>query len=240
MVCGKIVPEQAGSHHASRRAPARYAAGGDSRRLDPGPDKTARRHHGCRNTKIVGCCVKRRPGGFATHRGQALRDGDGYPTRRSRAPRKAADNADIGDAGARWLYELAWFEVYFHHDAGAAERWLAAIKQLVAADNVVLKRLEGWHDLAAGKNDAARAIFTAQQIRISSPELGLFQLELAEKHDKQVEAVGQKLLSEPRQGIWPRLFTMQRAAGRSRPRRNPPPPAQCSPSFRNFPASGST
>jgi tetratricopeptide (TPR) repeat protein len=55
------------------------------------------------------------------------------------------------------LSDLAWLDLYFGADAGAASAWVAALRELVPPDDVMLNRLDGWQDLVAGRADAARA-----------------------------------------------------------------------------------
>jgi len=114
---------------------------------------------------------------------------------------KASDDAVARGSLGRTLSDLAWFEIYFNHNPASAAHLIDALKQLVPADNVELRRDQAWFELVGGINDSGRAIFTAQQNTDPLSALGLFRLEDMQKHDKQAEAIAEKIMSDPRTGV---------------------------------------
>ena len=137
---------------------------------------------------------------------------------------KEDDNSQLQNALASALADLAWFEVYFNHTPDEATRWLNFLKDLVPPDNAVLKRLIAWQDLGSGRNDAARAVFTAQQGSDPLSTLGLFTLEDKELHrETERDALGAKILSTPHTGV---LGALLWQATRGRGYKATPPPEQ--------------
>ena len=101
------------------------------------------------------------------------------------------------------LGDLAWFELYFDHNASAAGPSLDALKKLLPPDNILLRRLIGWSALVSDPADevAARAIFTAQQDSDPLSALGLLRLEDKNNHNIEAAAIGGKIASRPKTGV---------------------------------------
>jgi tetratricopeptide (TPR) repeat protein len=74
------------------------------------------------------------------------------------------------------LSDLAWLDLYFGEDAGAASAWVTALRELVPPDDVMLNRLDGWQDLVAGRADDARAKLQPVADRDPLAALGLVRL----------------------------------------------------------------
>ncbi|HWE04297.1 MAG TPA: hypothetical protein VG326_17965 [Tepidisphaeraceae bacterium] len=200
LICERIVPERAGAalvpatHPATRVASTQPAT---SQAVATQPAATAQ----ATTRKAIGLAAATQSAASQPAATQPTVVASAIPVDQAVRRVKSGDDAEYKDALARSLYETAWFEIYFNHDVNTASPWIAAMKQLVPADNAVLKRLEGWSDLVAGKNDAARAIFTPLQNSDPLSALGLFHLEEVEKHDKAAEELGQKILSNPHSGV---------------------------------------
>src|SRR6202035_2770620 len=69
--------------------------------------------------------------------------------------------------------DLAWFELYFDHNADAAGKWIEVLRSLLPADAPTLLRLEGWKALIAGDRQQAREILGKIQDRDALAALGL-------------------------------------------------------------------
>ena len=103
------------------------------------------------------------------------------------------------------LSDLAWFELYYDHNAPAATPIVNALKDLLPPDSVALRRLVGWLGLVAGDEagmKSARDIFAAQETVDPLSALGLFRLE-DKTNNRNIEAaaVGTRLASEPKTGV---------------------------------------
>lgn len=99
------------------------------------------------------------------------------------------------------LYDLAWFELYFNHRPEAALPWISDLRKLLANDAPMIRELEGWYDLVAGHAKEARAELGALQATDPLAALGLFDLEEQQHHEKEAQAIGSKILSEPGAGV---------------------------------------
>ena len=69
---------------------------------------------------------------------------------------KAGDAQDLQPALAGALSDLAWLELFFAEDADAAGNWVAALREVLPAESVMLARLQGWLDLVAGRSEQAK------------------------------------------------------------------------------------
>jgi tetratricopeptide (TPR) repeat protein len=74
------------------------------------------------------------------------------------------------------LADLAWLDLYFGEDAGAASAWVTALRELVPPDDVMLNRLDGWQDLVAGRAEAAVAKLQPVADRDPLAAIGLLRL----------------------------------------------------------------
>jgi hypothetical protein len=197
-VCETIVPEQSGAatRPSAVKLPATLSSAANSPATQPATTQPT--------TSKVATTEKTRVSATqaaASQPAQNVVTESAVPLDEAIRRAKAGNDLVLRNLLASTLYDLAWFELYFHHDAKAAGRWLAATKELTSADDVKLKRLDGWYNFVAGNDDIARAIFTAQKGSDPLSALGLFDLELKEKHDKQAEAIAQAILSEPGAGV---------------------------------------
>jgi tetratricopeptide (TPR) repeat protein len=69
---------------------------------------------------------------------------------------QAANDPAKRDAFVAAASDLAWFEIYFNENPGAAGKWVDALEGVVPEDNLTLKRLRGWLMLANKQTDEAR------------------------------------------------------------------------------------
>ncbi|MDB5331529.1 MAG: hypothetical protein JWP03_2680 [Phycisphaerales bacterium] len=128
--------------------------------------------------------------------------GDGIPDAVEAAVRRARDtDPRTQDAMVGVISDMTWFELYFDHKPEAALPWLNALKRIIPNDNVLFRRLQGWYDFEAGHPQNARQTFTALQDSDPLCALGLYYLEEQEKHTPESEAIGRKILSNPRGGV---------------------------------------
>jgi tetratricopeptide (TPR) repeat protein len=98
------------------------------------------------------------------------------------------------------ISDLAWFELYYARQPDAANRWIDLLRQLEPADSPILKRLEGWQALVAGKPAKARDILARLEGNDPLSALGVIAA------DKQLKkpfdpARVRKLLDENRVGL---------------------------------------
>lgn len=96
--------------------------------------------------------------------------------------------------------DIAWFELYFDHNADAAGKWIDVLRPLLPADAPTLQRLLGWQALVAGKLPQARAILAKNQDRDPLSKLGVITADRLEK--KPIDpATVQTLLDNNRVGL---------------------------------------
>lgn len=112
-----------------------------------------------------------------------------------------ASDPELKDALAAALADLGWFEAYFNHNAERADIWVKALAQLTPADNVVLRRLQGWTLLAAGNLDSASAILSPQADSDALSGLGMYKIADRQNKDQQAEKIGDKLITQPHTGV---------------------------------------
>ena len=72
--------------------------------------------------------------------------------------------------------DLAWFELYFAEKPESAVPWVAALKELLTAENLTVIRLEGWLDLLQGRPDQASEKLASISDRDPLAALGLIRL----------------------------------------------------------------
>lgn len=96
--------------------------------------------------------------------------------------------------------DVAWFELYFDHNAEAATRWIDVLRQVGGPDAPGLRRLEGWQALIAGKPAQARDILAKLEANDPLAALGVITADREEK--RQIDpAKVKKLLDEHRVGL---------------------------------------
>jgi hypothetical protein len=96
--------------------------------------------------------------------------------------------------------DIAWFDLYFDHNADAAGKWIAILKPLVPADSVALGRLLGWQELIAGHASAARDILSKIQKEDPLSEFGAITADQLEKKPVDPARI-RNLLDENRTGL---------------------------------------
>jgi hypothetical protein len=115
---------------------------------------------------------------------------------------KAGEAADWEPALVSTLGDLAWFELYFAENADAAGPWVAALRELLPADNVTLARLEGWADLVAGHVDDAKGKLAPLADRDPLAALGMIRLAEQDAGGQAgADEAAAKLLGEYRTGL---------------------------------------
>lgn len=72
---------------------------------------------------------------------------------------KAKGDAQLADAYANAMSDLAWVTMYFAGKPADAEPLIGAMRILLPENSVVVSRLEGWQLLLSGKTDEAAAKF---------------------------------------------------------------------------------
>ncbi|MDB5354115.1 MAG: hypothetical protein JWN24_568 [Phycisphaerales bacterium] len=112
---------------------------------------------------------------------------------------KTAD-PQIRNALSVVLGELAWFELYFDKKPDAALPPINSLREFLGASDPLVRRLQAWYDLQTGHPEEARKTFTELQDADPLCALGLFRLEEQEKHAPEAEAIGRKILANPRGG----------------------------------------
>ena len=98
------------------------------------------------------------------------------------------------------LADLARLHIYFARRPDAAAPMMAALRQVLPAGDPLLAQLQGWADLVAGHDKAARdALLT---IAKDDPlgQLGIAQL-MAKDQPEQADEIGRKLLSDHPDGL---------------------------------------
>jgi tetratricopeptide (TPR) repeat protein len=120
-----------------------------------------------------------------------LPDLSGDPARLAKAGRP-----DLADAYISAASSLAWLDLYFRHNATAADPLLEVLSRLLSPKDVQLVRLRGWRQYVGG--DADGAIPVLQLASKSDPlaELGLALIDLSKpgQHDEGI-ARGKALLN---------------------------------------------
>ncbi len=112
---------------------------------------------------------------------------------------KAHDRPELHDAFVWALDNLAWFEVYYDQQPDAATPWIKALKALLPAEDVTLRRVQGWQDLAAGRAAEARAALEPVAEHDPLAALGIIRLNKDIKDEAELEhfaAAKAKLLSD--------------------------------------------
>jgi hypothetical protein len=89
---------------------------------------------------------------------------------------KKGEGEDFNGAFVSAAADLAWLELYFAEKPEAAAPWVAALKELLTAENVTVTRLEGWLDLLQGRPDQASEKLASIADRDPLAALGLIRL----------------------------------------------------------------
>ncbi|MDB5303379.1 MAG: hypothetical protein JWM97_928 [Phycisphaerales bacterium] len=115
------------------------------------------------------------------------------------AKAKTAD-PQVRNALAVVISEMAWFELYFDRKPEAALSSINSLREFLGANDPLVRRLQAWYDLQTDHLQEARKTFTELQDADPLCALGLFRVEEQEKHVPEAEAVGRKILANPRGG----------------------------------------
>jgi hypothetical protein len=91
--------------------------------------------------------------------------------------------------------DLAWFELYFNENPGAAGKWIEALESVVPEDSVTRQRLRGWMHIASKQPDEAGK--TLEPIQASDPLAALGMIQLGKDNDEQAS----KLLADNPSGM---------------------------------------
>jgi len=119
------------------------------------------------------------------------------------------------------LSDLAWFELYFDHNAEAALAPLDSMRKLLPSQDPGIRRIEGWYDLVSAHPKEARAAFTKQQADDPLSALGLFILEGQENHPKEAEAIGRKIITQTHAGVLGAILYQATKGGGLKPTTRP-------------------
>lgn len=115
---------------------------------------------------------------------------------------KAGEAQDLQPALIAALSDLAWLELYFGEDADAAAHWVAALREVLPPDSVMLARLEGWLDLVAGRADQAKAKLIPIAERDGLAAVGMVRLAPKDAGGQaEADEAAKKLLSSYRTGL---------------------------------------
>jgi tetratricopeptide (TPR) repeat protein len=96
--------------------------------------------------------------------------------------------------------DIAWFYLYFDHNAEAAGKWIEIVHPLLPGDAVTLRRLEGWQELVANHPSQARDTLSKVAKEDALSELGLITADRLEKKPLDPARV-QTLLDANRTGL---------------------------------------
>ena len=103
---------------------------------------------------------------------------------------QASNDPAARDAFVAAASDLAWFEIYFNENPGAAGKWVDALEAVLPEDSATLKRLRGWLLLANKQSDEARK--TLEPLQASDPLSALAMVRLAGA-DKDAQAAADDL-----------------------------------------------
>jgi hypothetical protein len=103
---------------------------------------------------------------------------------------------ELADAYIRAVSTLAWYDLYFAHDAAGADPLLNALQNLLGPQDNLVVRLQGWRKYVGGDPVGASTKLVAIQDTDPLAALGLVMIDLddAHKHDDAVVR-GKRLLS---------------------------------------------
>ncbi|HVT79801.1 MAG TPA: hypothetical protein VHM90_04025 [Phycisphaerae bacterium] len=115
--------------------------------------------------------------------------------------KKLVDQKDTNIAAAYGsvLGDLAWLEIYFNRKPADAQPYLAALRQIVPADNAVLARLDGWAFFLEDKKPEAAQKLSAVADR--DPFAGLGMLLMSTEPPAQQTLAAKKLLNDNASGL---------------------------------------
>lgn len=113
---------------------------------------------------------------------------------------KESGNAQLHELYAETLSNIAWTQLAFANRPAEGQRALAALKEMLPADSVVVTRLEGWSLLTGGKADEARVKLSAIADRDPIARLGLVRLD-AETDKAKAAEEARALLTENPSGL---------------------------------------
>jgi hypothetical protein len=86
-------------------------------------------------------------------------------------------DTELGSIYASGLADLAWLEIYFNQKPADAQRYLAALRQILPGDSGTIARLEGWSYLVEGKLEEAKVKLSAVAERDPLARLGILKIE---------------------------------------------------------------
>jgi hypothetical protein len=112
---------------------------------------------------------------------------------------RAINDPKLNEAFALSLENIVWFAIYYQNNPKALEQYLAALEQALPADDMILQRLKAWTSALNGKDDEARALFSANADRDPLAALGLIRLDHGKKPD--VRARLRELLAKNPAGV---------------------------------------
>lgn len=103
-------------------------------------------------------------------------------------PDLSGDPARLRQAGKPWLTDayvaavsdLAWFQLYYRHDATAADPFLAVLGKLLSNRDIQLARLRGWRLYVGGDPVGATTKLVAVQQSDPMAALGLILIDMAD------------------------------------------------------------
>ena len=113
---------------------------------------------------------------------------------------KETGNAQLEELYAETLSNIAWTQLVFANRQPEGQRALAALREMLPTESVVLTRLEGWSLLMSGKPEEARVKLSAVADRDPIARLGLIRLEMDADKAKAAEDA-RVLLSENPSGL---------------------------------------
>jgi hypothetical protein len=99
------------------------------------------------------------------------------------------------------LADLAWLEIYYNGKPADAEPYLAALRQLLPADAIILARLEGWGFLVDGKKDEAKVKLSAVADLDPFARLGMIRMEETEAGPEKTNQAVKALLADNAAGV---------------------------------------
>jgi tetratricopeptide (TPR) repeat protein len=113
-----------------------------------------------------------------------------------------ANNTELTDDYIYTVTSLAWFELYYRHDAAAADPLLSILGKMLSNRDVQLARLRGWRQFIGGDPVAATTKLVAVQAADPLAALGLILIDLNDPK-KQQDAInrGKQLLQDNPSGL---------------------------------------
>jgi hypothetical protein len=115
---------------------------------------------------------------------------------------KEPENEKFKEQYVNTLKELAWLELYFDKKPAEASGFLAALGQLLPADDALLARLQGWSYLDSNQKEQAKVKLSAVAGDDAYAQLGLIELGgSSDEEKKQSTAAATKLLGDHPAGL---------------------------------------